>query len=166
MPTPRLSLPYIETQQAQKEVTHAQALNRLDATVQASVQDKDLTAPPGSPSEGDLYLVAASATGDWSGQEDALAHYIGGVWAFLTPNTGWRVFAEDESAFYVYDGSAWVAVDTLPTMPTLQSYTVATVPSAATSGRLIYVTDAAGGAVVCFSDGSDWRQVTDRAVVS
>lgn len=49
----------------------------------------------------------------------------------------------------------------------LPEYTVATVPDAAANARcLIYVSDETDGAVVAFSDGSDWRRVTDRAVVS
>ncbi len=49
-----------------------------------------------------------------------------------------------------------------------KSYTVATVPSASASGAgsIIYVTDEAGGAVLAFSDATDWRRVTDRAVIS
>jgi len=48
----------------------------------------------------------------------------------------------------------------------LRSYTVATLPSAAAAAELIYVSDDAGGAVPAFSDGADWRRMTDRAVVS
>jgi hypothetical protein len=48
------------------------------------------------------------------------------------------------------------------------SYTVATVPSASATGAgsMIYVSDETGGAVMAFSDGTDWRRVTDRAVIS
>lgn len=50
----------------------------------------------------------------------------------------------------------------------VKSYLKAGLPSAATqgAGALIYVSDEAGGAVIAFSDGSAWRRVTDRAVVS
>jgi hypothetical protein len=48
----------------------------------------------------------------------------------------------------------------------LASYTVATLPSAATAGGIIYVSDETGGAVPAFSDGTNWRRVTDRTVVS
>ena len=50
----------------------------------------------------------------------------------------------------------------------LQSYTVAGVPDAAASGAgaMIYVSDETGGAVPAFSDGTNWRRVTDRAVIS
>jgi hypothetical protein len=49
-----------------------------------------------------------------------------------------------------------------------KSYTVATVPSASASGAgaIIYVTDESGGAVLAFSDATNWRRVTDRAVIS
>ena len=48
----------------------------------------------------------------------------------------------------------------------LRSYTVAGLPSAAAAGQMIYVSDETGGAVVAFSDGTNWRRVTDRAVAS
>lgn len=49
----------------------------------------------------------------------------------------------------------------------LPSFTVATLPSAADNPQmLIYVSNETGGAVPAFSDGTNWRRVTDRAVVS
>lgn len=52
------------------------------------------------------------------------------------------------------------------TPATVPSYTVAGVPSATIAGQIIYVSDETGGAVLAFSDGTNWRRVTDRAVVS
>ena len=48
----------------------------------------------------------------------------------------------------------------------LATYTVATLPAATTPGLMIYVSDESGGAVPAFSDGTNWRRVTDRAIVS
>lgn len=49
----------------------------------------------------------------------------------------------------------------------LDSYTVAALPDATTqTGAMIFVSDETGGAVPAFSDGTNWRRVTDRAVVS
>lgn len=48
----------------------------------------------------------------------------------------------------------------------LQAYTVAKLPSPAPAGRVVYVSNAAGGSVLAFSDGAAWRRVTDRAVVT
>jgi len=53
-----------------------------------------------------------------------------------------------------------------PALP-LNSYLVAEVPAAANSpNALIYVSDETGGGVPAFSDGINWRRVTDRAIVS
>jgi len=51
-------------------------------------------------------------------------------------------------------------------IPRLASFVVAELPSAETPGELIYVSDETGGSVIAFSDGTDWRRVTDRAIVS
>lgn len=47
----------------------------------------------------------------------------------------------------------------------LKSYTKGALP-AATTNRMIIVSDETGGLVPCFSDGTNWRRVTDRAIVS
>lgn len=63
---------------------------------------------------------------------------------------------------YIKDGTE------LATGPVrLASYTVATVPDATLyTGGMVYVSDETGGAIPAFSDGTNWRRVTDRAVVS
>ena len=49
----------------------------------------------------------------------------------------------------------------------VKSYTVAGVPAAsAGAGQIIYVSNETGGAVLAFSDGTNWRRVTDRAVIA
>lgn len=49
----------------------------------------------------------------------------------------------------------------------LETYTVATVPTASSwTQGLIYVSDETGGATVAFSDGTNWRRVQDRVIVS
>jgi hypothetical protein len=48
----------------------------------------------------------------------------------------------------------------------LIGYTVSALPDASTAGGMIFVTDETGGAVPAFSDGSNWRRITDRVIVS
>lgn len=48
----------------------------------------------------------------------------------------------------------------------LASYAKASLPSAANASRLIFVTDDVGGSTPAFSDGTNWRRVADRAVIS
>ena len=50
--------------------------------------------------------------------------------------------------------------------PTGDSFLVASLPSAAQPGQMIYVSDETSGSVMAFSDGSNWRRITDRAIVS
>jgi len=86
-------------------------LRGLDGLVQPSIKDKDLTAPPGSPTDGDCYIVGASATGAWATHDKAIARYssVETAWEFFTPSEGWSVYAQDEDKLYRYSGSSWGA---------------------------------------------------------
>ncbi|MCH8518119.1 MAG: DUF2793 domain-containing protein, partial [Cyclobacteriaceae bacterium] len=105
--TTNLLLPYILAAQAQKHVTHTEALRLLDGLIQLSVKDRDLTAPPGSPADGDRYIVGSGATGDWAGWDLNVALWTDGAWLRLPPRAGWRAWVEDEGVLLVYDGSGW-----------------------------------------------------------
>lgn len=106
--TTHLLLPYILAAQAQKHVTHNEALRILDGLVQLSVLDRDLAAPPASPADGDRYIVASGTTGDWAGWDLNVAIWTDGAWLRLPPRTGWRAWVEDEGLLLVYDGSVWI----------------------------------------------------------
>ncbi len=255
--TTHLDMPFIEAAQAQKHVTHNAALKALDAVVMLCVLDRDLATPPGSPAEGDRYLVASSADGAWSGQDGRIAAWQDGAWAFYAPQQGWFVWIADEAAGFVFDGASWtgsatqnaafIGVNTTADttnrlavasdavlfnhagdsvqvklnknaggdnasflfqtgysgraeigclgnddfafktsvdgtsfatgltlvgaaagVPRLPSFTVAGLPDASTAGAgaLAFVTDASGGAVVAFSDGSAWKRADDSATVA
>jgi hypothetical protein len=110
--TPNLGLPYIMAAQSQKHVTHNEAIRALDAVVQLSVLDRNLTAPPGSPADGARYIVAASPTGAWSGHAGSIAAYQDGAWMFYAPSEGWIAWVADEDVAVVWSGSAWVALTT------------------------------------------------------
>ena len=70
--TPRLQLPYIAPQQAQKQVTYNEAMQALDQLVQPVVLSRSTGAPPADPAAGDCYLVGPAASGAWTGQEGRL----------------------------------------------------------------------------------------------
>ena len=108
--TANLSLPVIAPAQAQKHVTHNEALRALDAVVQLAVIDRDLTAPPGAAAEGDRYIVASAATGAWAGQEGRIAALQDGAWAFYRPGEGWLAFVADEARLCYWTGAAWADV--------------------------------------------------------
>jgi hypothetical protein len=262
-----LNLPFILPAQAQKHITHNEALIALDVLTQLAVLDRHLATPPTTPATGDRYIVAASPTGDWTGHADDIAHFDGAVWLFHAPQPGWCAFLLDELGLVAFDGTDWLPVfgldhqaaqlglntaadatnrlavksdavmlshddvtpgtgdmrlamnkatpadtaallfqtsfsgraelgtagddklhlklsldgttwaEALVADPAtaslalsaplgLATATVAALPSAATAGQLLYISDDSGGPVLAFSDGTNWRRVTDRAVVS
>lgn len=255
--SPNLAMPFLEAAQAQKHVTHNEALAVLDAVVMLAVASRDLSAPPTSPADGARYLVASGASGAWADQDGKIAAWQDGAWRFLSPREGWLAWIADEAALLAFDGASWTgcatqnaarlginttadatnrlavaseavlftnagngiqaklnknaAADTASVLfqtgwsgraeigcvgnddfvfktsadgstfatgltlvvaasgvPRLPGFTVATLPPAAAAGAgaLVHVSNESGGAVLAFSDGTSWRRVTDRAVVS
>jgi Protein of unknown function (DUF2793) len=108
--TTHLLLPYILAAQAQKHVTHNDALRLLDAVVQLSVLDRNRTAPPLSPVDGDRHIVAPAATGLWVGWDLNVAFWADGVWMRLVPRPGWTAWSIADAAHTVWNGTAWVTV--------------------------------------------------------
>ena len=98
--TTHLLLPYILAAQAQKHVTHNEALRLLDAMVQLSVLDRDLTVPPATPADGDRYIVASGGTGLWAGWDLNVTTWVDGVWMRLVPRPGWLAWIADEATFF------------------------------------------------------------------
>ena len=105
--TVNLGLPCIEGSQAQKHVTHNDALRILDTLVQLAVLDRDLSAPPASPAEGQRWIVKSAGTGAWAGHDNAIAAWQDGAWQFSAPQTGWSAFVVDEGVLLVWNGTAW-----------------------------------------------------------
>ena len=106
--TANLQLPYIMPAQAQKHVTHNEALTLLDAIVQLAVLDRDLSVPPATPDDGDRFIVAAGATGAWTGWEGGIALRADGAWLRIEPRAGWLAWVADEAIFVRWTGSEWV----------------------------------------------------------
>lgn len=78
-----------------------------------SVKDRDLATPPGSPANGDTYIIAASPTGAWSARTAGdLAMYStqDTAWRFKTPRLGMFCYIEDEQKVSVFKtGTGWSA---------------------------------------------------------
>lgn len=105
----RLGLPYLLPSQAQKHVTHNEALRRLDALVQLAVSAFGAETPPVSPAEGEAHVLGAAPSGAWAGQAGRIAVFAEGAWDFFTPAPGWRVWDATAQELRVWDGAAWGA---------------------------------------------------------
>ena len=103
--SPNLSLPLIQAAQAQKHVTHNEAVELLDMIVQLTVQAFDATTPPAQAGEGQAWALGASPTGVWASQGGQIASWRGGGWIFAAPQIGWQAWGVAEGAFRVYTGN-------------------------------------------------------------
>lgn len=112
---------------AQAEVLHNEAVIRLEVLaggfaigIRNATPDAD--SPAGMIEDGDVYIVGTAGVGDFTGQNNKIAHYYGGAWLFLpdvdsdgadipigTRHKGTRFYVQDLNQFHLWNGSAWVA---------------------------------------------------------
>lgn len=124
--TPNLKLPEIEHQEVNGDVTHNDGLWIMDMHGQSTVQNRTAV-PPGSPNEGEAYIIAPGATGDWSGLDNQVAQRRGGIWNYYLPADGWRFYNATDTLIWKYNGSIWeiyIAGDVPPaaTFQSIQPY--------------------------------------------
>jgi hypothetical protein len=105
MSSARFGFPYIAADQAQKHVTHNAALDMLDATIGGLVASATTTTAPGSPAEGEAYIVPTGATGFGDAVTGDVAVWAGGAWIASAPFFGRRAYALDGGRSYVFAGS-------------------------------------------------------------
>lgn len=155
--TPLLALPLLQASQAQKHVTHNEALKILDAATQLSVLSADLTDPPSSPAEGDRHIPAPGPTGAWAGRGGDIAIYADGAWQFFEARQGWRADVIPTGATLRFDGSIWEDVS-----PDLQNIdTLGVNATADATNRLAVASDA----TLLTHDGDDHQLKINKATL-
>lgn len=105
--TARHALPLIAPGQAQKELSHNEALAALDLLVQAQVEGVGGDAPPASPAAGQCWIVGPNPVGAWAGQAGALAGWTAGGWRFLAAREGMTVGRGGADGFARFTGGQW-----------------------------------------------------------
>lgn len=108
--TARLGLPVIAPSQAQKHVTHNEALARLDAFTQLVIEARGAETPPAVPGEGQVFALGPAPQGVWAGQGGMLAQWVEPAWLFFAPAEGWRAWDRQAGAFCAFRDSAWQEV--------------------------------------------------------
>lgn len=109
MTTPRHGYTELPTGQNASPESMNEAFEQLEQGANLFSVLDILNATPGSPTNGQMYLVGTSPTGQWStdGAANKIATRRGGVWAYTTPHEGDYADVADEDALYRYSGSAW-----------------------------------------------------------
>ncbi|MGR3617170.1 MAG: DUF2793 domain-containing protein [Paracoccaceae bacterium] len=105
--SPRLNLPYLQPSQAQKHVTHNEALRQLDAIVQVAIEAVGAETPPTEPGSGAMFALGSEPQGLWAGQAGTLALWDGVAWQFVIPGEGWRGFDKGAGVAITYHGGEW-----------------------------------------------------------
>lgn len=153
--SPILALPFLMPSQAQKHVTHNEALRRLDIVVQLSVMGFEATTPPAAPEEGEVHALGPNPVAAWAGQAHALAAWLDGTWHFMAPQEGWRAWGRAEAQLRIWTGGAW----TLPQAETENLAGVGIGTASDAINRLAVASDAA----LLTHDGADHRLKINKA---
>ena len=88
--TARFDLPLLFAGQAQKESYVNELAARIDALLHGAIEGEQAV-PPASPADGQAWLVAAGASGDWTGQSGKIAARQAGNWLFAAPRDGMKL---------------------------------------------------------------------------
>lgn len=115
MATPNCGIPYVPEGTLDPAAGLNLSLDVVDALIQTAVESMLLTAPPGSPADGEAYIPASPATGAWAGLEDYLVRYRteGAFWQSYAPGTQVRLVTNnDDGILYRWSSEesspAWV----------------------------------------------------------
>jgi hypothetical protein len=135
-----------------------------------------INTPPGSPNNGDTYIVGPAPTGAWSGQANSVAYWgvdpqdgtsitpniNTGAWEFYTPIAGWEVYDDVTDTNWQYNGTTWQlssASNTAKQIVTVSSGTQTLNPALGPSFRVNLNNQAT--CVVTISNGaSDGQKIT------
>lgn len=105
--TPIHALPLLAPGQANKELTHNEALTLLDMLCHTAVEAVAPASAPPSPEPGQCWVVGAGATGAWAGRDSALACWTEGGWRFVAAREGMTVWSIADSLPACFSGGTW-----------------------------------------------------------
>jgi len=115
MASPRLAFDVWPSGITSADIPANNNVQRLDATFNMLAKSASTTAQPGSPSNGDTYILPASPTGtDWSGKATGTIAYFNVAWYFFTPYHGLRARVIDTATYMQYT-TAWFYENTVIT---------------------------------------------------
>ncbi|WP_066798786.1 DUF2793 domain-containing protein [Sphingomonas soli] len=105
--TPRLALPMLWAGQAQKEMSHNEALARIDLTLHGNIIATGAATPPEDPEPGQCWLLGDAPDGDWAGHAGEVAGWTGGGWRFVAPCEGMQLWLGLDTGFALFSGGEW-----------------------------------------------------------
>lgn len=104
--TDRYALPLLQAGQAQKELTHNEAIVLLDMLTMAAAAGV-ANAPPVAPAPGDCWIIGTAPTGEWAAAAQMLALWTQNGWRFVLPREGMRVWISGENCTALWRDGTW-----------------------------------------------------------
>ncbi len=80
-------------------------LKKIGAILHLTI-DSFVSALPGSPTDGDRYVLTSGT------HADDIAVRVAGVWEYYTPSVGWELFESTSQTKYVFTSSGWIVTPT------------------------------------------------------
>lgn len=152
-------------------VTGANAFGNIlvtgETTVSADSASDSLTLAGGSGIEITTDSANSTVTIASTGQVSifAIGGSMGSVTDSVTTSQDLGLLTDVATIFYNLE-TIIVNGPVYPSQLILPTYTVLALPSANPAGQFVYCSNESGGPVPAFSDGTNWRRVTDRAIVT
>tara|TARA_Y100000815_G_scaffold183143_1_gene166940 strand:+ start:742 stop:1251 length:510 start_codon:yes stop_codon:yes gene_type:complete len=103
----RLALPLLQAGQSQKEMSHNEALTRIDIACQAAVEAVQSDTPPPDPLPGQCWIVGTDPSDAWSGHAGALACWTAGGWRFVEPQEGMSAWDRGAQVPALFRDGSW-----------------------------------------------------------
>ncbi len=112
--TDRHKLPLIETNQAQKHITHNESIRAIDALLHLCVESVETNDPPSTPEPGQSWLVGSQPTNIWAGKESNIAAYDLNGWQYHTGVEGMLVWVKSSQELFAFWAGSWQRFDQQP----------------------------------------------------
>ncbi|HJD59257.1 MAG TPA: DUF2793 domain-containing protein [Rickettsia endosymbiont of Omalisus fontisbellaquei] len=111
--TNRLKLPLLYIGQAQKEITHNEALNLLDVLVNPVAQEININSPPTDLKIGKLYVIGLEPTGEFKDHKNKIAQRLENSWRFIKPQKWLEIAYSKDGTKYRFTGKEWEQVGSI-----------------------------------------------------
>mgnify|MGYP001287935908 CR=1 FL=1 len=165
--TDRFEIPLIAPSQAQKHVTHNEAVVLADGLLHLVLDTIGLNSPPPGATAPSAHAVGPAPVGVWSGHAGGIALLTSGGWLFLTPKPGMVAYRSDLALLVVYSlAGVWENISEHFSLSRLDTLGIGTDPdstnrfSVKSNAALLTALEAAGGG------NGDFRLALNRELSS
>lgn len=107
--TPNFHMPLLFAAQAQKEITHNEAIVLIDALLAGCVEAVVSNPASLSPSDGQAWIIGSDPVGLWAGRAGQVAVFTSGGWRFAPAAAGMKLLDRSAGVILRNTGSGWSA---------------------------------------------------------